>query len=108
MQRWLAEEYVETTYIVPGSPWENADVESCNGKLRDELLNCELFTSLVEAKLLDSEYRDEYNHSRPHLALVYQTPPESAAVQQASGSATLHRRLAVQLPQPITPIYIDT
>jgi transposase InsO family protein len=88
----LAEAYVETAFIAPGSPWENADVESCNGKLRDELLTRELFTSLAEAKLLVSEYCDEYNHGRPHSALRYQTPGESAVIQLAPGSATLRRR----------------
>ena len=77
VQRWLAEAHIETAYIAPGSPWENAYVESFNGKLRDEMLNRELFTSLAEAKLLASEYRDEYNHRRPHSALGYQTPPSS-------------------------------
>ena len=51
------------------------------------MLNRELFTSLAEAKLLASEYRDEYNHRRPHSALGYQTPAEFAAAQFTSGSA---------------------
>jgi transposase InsO family protein len=55
VQLWLAEAHVENAYIAPGSPWENAYVESINGKLRDELLNRELFDSLAEAKLLASE-----------------------------------------------------
>lgn len=108
VQRWLAEAHVETAYIAPGSPWENAYVESFNGKLRDELLNRELFASLAEAKLLASQYRDEYNRRRPHSALGYMTPAEFAAVQLASGSATLRRRQAVPQPQPITLISTGT
>jgi transposase InsO family protein len=108
VQRWLAEAHIETAYIAPGSPWENAYVESFNGKLRDEMLNRELFTSLAEAKLLASEYRDEYNHRRPHSALGYQTPAEFAAAQLASGSATLRPRQAVRQPQPITLISTGT
>ena len=108
VQRWLAVAGVETAYIAPGSPWENAYIESFNGKLRDEMLNRELFTSLAEAKLLTSEYRDEYNHRRPHSALGYQTPAEFAAVQLASGSATLRPRQAVRQPKPITLISTGT
>jgi transposase InsO family protein len=108
VQRWLTEAGIETAYIAPGSPWENAYVESFNGKLRDELLNRELFTSLAEAKLLASEYRAHYNHRRPHSALGYQTPAEFAAVQLASGSATLRLRQAVRQPQPDTLISTGT
>jgi putative transposase len=102
------EAHIETAYIAPGSPWENAYVESFNGKLRDEMLNPELFTSLAEAKLLASEYHDEYNHRRPHSALGYQTPAEFAAVQLASGSAPLRPRQAVRQPHPITLISTGT
>jgi len=99
VQRWLAEAGVETAYIAPGSPWENAYVESFNGKLRDELLNRELFTSLAEAKLLATEYRTQYNHRRPHSALGYQTPAEFAAVQLASGK--LYGNLNLTLSYPL-------
>ncbi len=104
VQRWLAEQRIETAYVAPGSPWENGYIESFNGKLRDELLHRELFTSLAEAKMLASEYRDEYNHRRPHSSLGYKTPAEFAAVQLASGSATLHLRQAARHPQPNTLI----
>jgi transposase InsO family protein len=104
VQRWLAEERIETAYVAPGSPWENGYIESFNGKLRDELLHRELFTSLAEAKMLASAYRDEYNHHRPHSALGYKTPAEFAAAQLASGSATLHLRQAARHPQTNTLI----
>lgn len=79
VKQWLAESGVKTLYIEPGSPWENAYVESFNGKLEDELLGRELFTSLHEAKVLVEQYRLEYNHERPHSALKYKTPAEFAA-----------------------------
>jgi transposase InsO family protein len=58
-----------TSYIEPGSPWENPFVESFNGRLRDELLNIEEFGSLTEAKVLIEDWRQEYNTYRPHSAL---------------------------------------
>ena len=85
---------MQTLYIEPGSPWENAYVESFNGKLEDELLGRELFTSLAEAKVLVEQYRLEYNHARPHSSLAYQTPAEFAAScdllngASAAGAAT--------------------
>ena len=56
----------DTLYINKASPWENAYVESFNGKLRDELLNRELFLSLAEARCVVDEWRLDYNHHRPH------------------------------------------
>ena len=65
---------MQTLYIEPGSPWENGYIESFNGKLRDELLNGEIFTSVQEAKVLTDAWRRHYNHRRPHSALGYQPP----------------------------------
>ena len=65
-----------TAYIPPGSPWENPFVESFNGRLRDEFLNIELFSSLLEVKLLAEQHRIEYNAYRPHSALQGRTPLE--------------------------------
>jgi transposase InsO family protein len=108
VQKWLKKAGIETAYIAPGSPWENAYVESFNGKLRDELLNRELFTCLSEAKLLAREYREQYNHHRPHSALGYQTPAEFAADQFASGSASLRLRQTDRQLQPQTLISTGT
>ncbi len=67
-----------TVYIEPGSPWENPFIESFNGKLRDELLNCEVFDTLHEAQVLAHDYRIDYNSYRPHSSLGQLTPLEFA------------------------------
>lgn len=79
LQRWLASAAVNTLYIQKASPWENGYVESFNGKLRDELLNRELFLSVPEARYVLDEWRVEYNHRRPHSSLGWQTPAAYAA-----------------------------
>ncbi len=75
---WLGRIGVKTLYIEPGSPWENGYVESFNGKLRDELLNGELFYTLQEAQILIERWRREYNEIRPHSSLGYQPPAPEA------------------------------
>ena len=78
VRKWLARLGVKTLYIEPGSPWENGYIESFNGKLRDELLNREIFTTLTEAKVLIEQWRREYNQVRPHSSLGYRPPaPET-------------------------------
>ena len=80
---WLNELGTTTLLIEPGSPWENGYVESFNGKMRDELLNCEIFDTLQEAKVLIESWRKEYNQVRPHSALGYRPPaPESSQMPQ--------------------------
>lgn len=79
LRRWLADHQVGLLCIAPGSPWENGCNESFNGKLRDECLNLELFTSLREAKVVIEDFRLEYNHRRPHSSLKYMTPAAFAA-----------------------------
>ena len=68
IRQWLRDLGVKTLYIEPGSPWENGYIESFNGKLRDELLNGEIFTTLFEAQVLIENWRNDYNHIRPHSA----------------------------------------
>jgi len=87
VRAFLAESGVETLYIEPGSPWQNGYSESFNSKLRDELLNGELFTSVLEAKVVCEDFKLEYNHRRPHSALNYQTPAAFAAACGRAGSA---------------------
>ena len=80
VRRWLKRLNVKTLFIEPGSPWENGYNESFNGKLRDELLNREIFTSLREAKVLVEWWRRDYNRVRPHSSLGYR-PPAPEAVE---------------------------
>jgi len=81
IRSWLNRMGVKTLFIEPGSPWENGYIESFNGKLRDELLNREVFTTLMEAKVLIENWRQEYNTVRPHSALRYRPPaPEAVLV----------------------------
>ena len=79
---WLKALQVQTLFIEPGSPWENGYVESFNGKLRDELLDREIFYTLTEAKILIERWRRQYNTVRPHSALGYR-PPAPEAVMPA-------------------------
>ena len=78
IRRWLARLGVKTLFIEPGSPWENGYIESFNGKMRDELLNREIFTTLEEAKVLIEQWRREYNQVRPHSSLGYRPPAPEA------------------------------
>ena len=76
---WLNKLQIRPLYIEPGSPWENGYIESFNGKMRDELLDREIFYSLKEAQILIEMWRKHYNTIRPHSALGYR-PPVPAAV----------------------------
>lgn len=75
---WLERVGVKTLFIQPGSPWENGYNESFNGKLRDELLNREIFYSLKEVQILTERWRREYNTIRPHSSLGYRPPVPEA------------------------------
>jgi putative transposase len=79
---WIAGVGARTAYIEKASPWENGYVESFNGKLRDELLNREVFNTLREAQVLIEAWRRHYNRVRPHSALGYR-PPAPATVPMA-------------------------
>lgn len=78
IQDWMEQAAIKTLYITPGSPWENGHIESFHDKLRDECLNRELFGSLLEARVILEAWRIDYNESRPHSSLGYQTPGEFA------------------------------
>jgi transposase InsO family protein len=78
IRHWLERLGVKTLFIEPGSPWENGYVESFNGKLRNELLNGEIFTTLIEAQVLIEQWRREYNQIRPHSSLGYRPPAPRA------------------------------
>lgn len=78
IRKWLNDIEVKTLYIEPGSPWENGYIESFNGKLRDELLNGEIFMTLLEAQILTDSWKKEYNQVRPHSSLGYRPPAPEA------------------------------
>jgi len=88
VREWLAQVGVTTLYIEPGSPWENGYVESFNGKLRDELLNGEVFHTVKEARVLIERWRRHYNTVRPHSSLGYRPPAPEAMGVLASGVAS--------------------
>lgn len=78
LRLWFEKLELKPLFIQPGSPWENGYCESFNGKLRDELLNGEIFYSLKEAKILIEKWRKHYNTVRPHSSLKYRPPaPET-------------------------------
>jgi transposase InsO family protein len=78
VRKWLSRLGVKTLYIEPGSPWENGYVESFNGRMRDELLSREVFTTLEEAKVLIEQWKREYNQVRPHSARNNRPPAPEA------------------------------
>ena len=80
VKSWLGRLQVKTLFIEPGSPWENGYVESFNRKLRDEHLNGERFTTLLEAQVLVAGWRYHYNRVRPHSALGYRPPAPEATL----------------------------
>lgn len=79
VQKWINDRGFETLFIALGSPWQNAYSESFNSRFRDEFLNVELFTSLLEAKVLDEKHRNKNNQQRPHSSLGDFTPAEFAS-----------------------------
>lgn len=93
LRKWLGEKGCRTIYIEPGSPWENAYIESFNGKFRDECLNMEVFRGIREARKVAWEWRKEYNEYRPHSALGNLTPAEFASRSVSSASPTASLRL---------------
>ena len=84
---WLNRLGVKTLFIQPGSPWENGYNESFNGKLRDELLNTEIFHTLKEAQVLIERWRQHYNTIRPHSSLGYRPPAPQAILPRPAVQA---------------------
>jgi len=97
---WLARRGSKTLYIAPVSPWEDAYSETFNSRLRDELLDREVFGTLKETKVIVEDHRLDYNHRRPHSSLGYRTPAEFAAAQSKPGVASLPPADAVPIPDP--------
>jgi putative transposase len=92
LQDWIAAVGAETAYIAPGSPWENGYIESFNARLRDELLNGEIFYTLKEAQIVVESWRRHYNAIRPHASLGYKPPaPEVFVPAFSAWPASLRR-----------------
>jgi putative transposase len=81
VRAWIAAVGADTAYIEPGSPWENGYLESFNARLRDELLDGEIFYSLREARIVIEGWRRHYNTRRPHSALAYRAPAPEVALR---------------------------
>ena len=105
LRDWCRLAGTRTSYIEPGSPWENPYVESFNGRVRDELLNLEEFASLLEAQVVVEAWRIEYNTYRPHSALGGLTPAEYAASWTSTTQPALsYNKTANNGPQSDAPI----
>lgn len=93
---WITAVGARTAFIEPGSPWENGYCESFNSKLRDELLDGEIFYSLAEARIVIEGWRQHYNTERPHSALGYKPPAPAVIVppvpptSNAANRPTIH------------------
>ena len=96
VQEWIGAVGAKTAYIAPGSPWENGFIESFNARLRDELLDGEIFYSLAEAKIVVESWRRHFNTVRPHGSLGYKPPAPEVFVPAMTARATAQ-------PGPTTP-----
>ena len=96
VQDWINAVGAKTAYIAPGSPWENGFIESFNARLRDELLDGEIFYSLKEAQIVIESWRRHYNTLRPHGSLGYKPPAPEVFVPAMSARAA-------QQPRPAAP-----
>jgi putative transposase len=92
---WLERLGVRTLFIEPGSPWENGYIESFNGKMRDELLNGEMFDTILEASVVTEQWRRQYNQRRPHSALGYRPPAPEAILPVQINQLDLNKNLTI-------------
>jgi len=102
VREWLTRVGAKTLYIEPGSPWENGYCESFNGKLRDEMLDREIFFSLQEARILIERWRQIYNQIRPHSSLGYRPPAPAAIVPKTAELAYAIDGIRPDRPFPTT------
>ncbi len=101
LRDWIAAVGASTAYIEPGSPWENGYCESFNSRLRDELLNGEIFYTLKEAKVVIEGWRRHYNTERPHWSLGYRPPAPEAIVWPAPNPGPASPTTPTLAPEPI-------
>ena len=98
---WIDAVGAKTAFIEPGSPWENGYCESFNSKLRDELLNGEIFYSLAEARVVIEAWRVHYNTARPHSSLGYQPPAPQAVEWPPQSTGSIPPAAAAMAPRPV-------
>jgi putative transposase len=103
VQRWITAVGAKTAYIAPGSPWENGYVESFNARLRDELLNGEIFYSLREAQVVIESWRRHYNTVRPHASLGFRLPAPEVVLPAFAAWPVALRRVASPTTQTVAP-----
>jgi transposase InsO family protein len=101
VREWIAAVGAKTAFIEPGSPWENGYCESFNSKLRDELLNSEIFYSLAEAKVIIEVWRCYYNTERPHSSLGYKPPAPEAIAWPSKPAGSLPPAAQAMVEKPI-------
>jgi len=105
VQDWITAVGAKTAYITPGSPWENGYIESFNARLRDELLNGEIFYTLREAQIVIESWRRHYNGVRPHASLGYRSPAPEVFVPSLTAWPAAQSRPAppATLPLAVRP-----
>src|SRR6187200_554767 len=103
VQEWITAVGAKTAYITPGSPWENGFVESFNARLRDELLDGEIFYTLREAQIVIESWRRHYNAVRPHAALGYKAPAPEVFVPALAAWPAPQPRPAPPAMLPVAP-----
>jgi len=101
VREWIAAVGAKTAFIEPGSPWENGYCESFNSKLRDELLNSEIFYSLAEAKVIIEAWRRYYNTERPHSSLGYKPPAPEAIAWPSKPAGSLPPAAQAMAEKPV-------
>lgn len=103
IRRWLSSSGIEALYVEPASPWQNGYAESFHARLRDELLNAEVFETVAEARMLATQWRLDYNHRRPHSSLGYVTPAAFAGslAAPAVGAAPLPPEQQAKEEEPV-------
>jgi transposase InsO family protein len=101
VREWITAVGAKTAYIMPGSPWENGYIESFNSKLRDELLDGEIFYTLEEAKVVIESWRRHYNTVRPHSSLGYRPPAPEAVLWPATPSGPASPATPAVAPRPV-------
>ena len=103
VQSWIAAVGARTAYIAPGSPWENGYVESFNARLRDELLDGEIFYTLKEAQIVIESWRRHYNAVRPHASLCYRPPAPEVFVPALAAWPSARTQTAPTATLPLAP-----